>query len=155
MNDLQWNDALTGQVDRHGGNIFISNKGKVTGIDNDAAFGSKNSDSPDDLVSKGGLATVNKESHAKGLPSMIDHATAQKYRGLTAAAVRHELTGLLSDAEIDATVKRLQVMKDHIDQLEKDKKSCRRKRCRSSNLGQKYFQCGKEQHRQQLLGQVY
>jgi hypothetical protein len=38
--DLQLIDALTGQVDRHGGNIFVDPKtGKVTGIDNDAAFG--------------------------------------------------------------------------------------------------------------------
>ena len=39
LSDLQLMDALTGQLDRHLGNIFIDSKtGKVTGIDNDMAF---------------------------------------------------------------------------------------------------------------------
>lgn len=41
LSDLEVNDYLTGQIDRHGGNIFIDTSGekpKVTGIDNDLAF---------------------------------------------------------------------------------------------------------------------
>ncbi len=40
MSDLQLFDAITGQADRHGGNIYVDPAtGKVKGIDNDQSFG--------------------------------------------------------------------------------------------------------------------
>ena len=40
MSDLQLFDAITGQADRHGGNIYVDPvTGKVKGIDNDQSFG--------------------------------------------------------------------------------------------------------------------
>lgn len=65
MSDLQVMDYLTGQVDRHSGNIFVDDDGTVTGIDNDQAFGTNN----DNIQSMA--------SHAVGLPQQIDKATGK------------------------------------------------------------------------------
>jgi hypothetical protein len=48
MSDLQLFDALTGQRDRHAGNIYIDpDTGAITGIDDDAPFGK--GQAPDDV----------------------------------------------------------------------------------------------------------
>jgi len=78
LSDLQVMDFITGQVDRHPGNIFVSNDGTVTGIDNDLAFGSKNE-------ALGG-------PNQFGLPDLIDQSTAEAILSMTDETFR-ELIG--------------------------------------------------------------
>jgi hypothetical protein len=69
MSDLQLFDAISGQRDRHAGNIFIDpDTGKVTGIDDDLSFGKGTS--PDDLAKS--------NDKYPGLPSLVDKATAER-----------------------------------------------------------------------------
>jgi hypothetical protein len=110
LNDLQWVDAITGQVDRHGGNIFIDPAtGAVKGIDNDAAFGSQQSSNPGDLSSAKLGA-----SHFAGMPTLIDADTARKIEGLDEADFRKRLAPLLTEAEVEAAISRLKACKQRI-----------------------------------------
>jgi Domain of unknown function (DUF4157) len=116
--DLQLMDALTGQVDRHGSNIFIEPQtGKVTGIDNDAAFGSQNSADPIDLVARTLPQWHMRASHNQGLPPLVDHHSAQMVLALQPKAVRKELKDLLSHDEIENTISRLNLVQQHIQNL--------------------------------------
>lgn len=112
MNDLQWMDALTGQVDRHGGNIFVDpDTGKVTGIDNDAAFGSKNSDDPEELTGEA--------SHFKGIPDLVDTKMATHLTNLDAEKLTEIMrANNLNDKEIEGAVARLNIIKTKIKDLE-------------------------------------
>lgn len=122
MNELQWHDALTGQMDRHGGNIFIDDRtDKVTGIDNDAAFGAEASSDVTQLPELG-LNRGIKDSHNRGLPAQIDKQTADKYLALTPDAIEAQLKDLLRPDEIAATQARLLQMQAHIQGLYKNNK---------------------------------
>jgi hypothetical protein len=122
MNDLQWEDALTGQVDRHSGNIFIDPKtGKVTAIDHDAAFGSNALASNPMAMARNenDLFSPTGKSHNRGLPDLIDATTAAKFRNLdwSEMAAAYQKAGL-SQTEIAAAKDRLDVIRIHIDKLE-------------------------------------
>jgi hypothetical protein len=125
MNDLQWEDALTGQVDRHGGNIFIDPKtGKAKAIDHDAAFGSADmAKDPRDLAHNPAPFSPTQTSHNRGLPEMIDVETAARFRALDWAQLKqaYEQAGLSAE-EIEATRLRLEVIKAHIATLEQQGK---------------------------------
>lgn len=107
LSDLEVVDYITGQVDRHCGNIFVDpTSGKVTGIDNDMAFPEKN------------RALMSAEREFKGtenMPRIIDRSTADKIMSITPEALRSTLEGVkkpgtdttLSKQEIDGAVKRL------------------------------------------------
>jgi hypothetical protein len=114
MNDLQWIDSITGQVDRHGGNIFIDpQSGAVKGIDNDAAFGSRESDDPRKLAT----STMG-ASHYAGLPTLVDAATAAGIRQLGEDDLRKRITPLLSPKEVEDTIARLKAVKERLRFLE-------------------------------------
>jgi hypothetical protein len=121
MNDLQWVDSLTGQVDRHGGNIFVDPAtGAVKGIDNDAAFGStKASADPNKITAQGkNPADRVMGSHNKGMPTLIDAATAASIRALSEEDLRKRITPLLAPAEVENTIARLQAVKQRLKFLE-------------------------------------
>jgi hypothetical protein len=110
LNDLQWVDAITGQVDRHGGNIFIDpSTGTVKGIDNDAAFGSQESSDPAQFSTRKLGA-----SHFAGMPTLIDADTARKIEGLDETDFRKRLAPLLTEAEVEAAISRLKACKQRI-----------------------------------------
>lgn len=120
--NLQVMDWLTGQVDRHDGNIFIDPEtGKVRGIDNDLAFGTDNEGM------KSGDAAINERF--LGLPEQIDARMADMVQGLSEDELRELLTGEkgdhnhLNEDEIAAAVERLEVMKRFIDGEEVDGRS--------------------------------
>ena len=70
LSDLEAMDYITGQIDRHAGNMFIdTNTGKVTGIDNDMAFPEM---SRQDMVNAKGEYTA---KMVGGLPSMLHQDT--------------------------------------------------------------------------------
>ena len=111
--DLQLMDAITGQVDRHSSNIFIDDYGNVRGIDDDASFGAAISD-PRELTKEFDKVW---ESHNKGLPPLVDHQSAQMVLSLDEQQLRKELEDLLDKAEIEAAVRRLTLVKQHIQLL--------------------------------------
>ena len=115
LNQLQMLDAICSQFDRHAMNFFIDPKtGHVTGIDNDLAFG-KNQKSV--RGEKG--ATMG--SHDRELPKLVDSKMAHTIMAVEPDAVREALAGLLSDGEVEATLSRLQVVKDHLVKLKNAK----------------------------------
>ncbi len=108
--DLEAVDYITGQIDRHQGNIFVDPKsGKVTGIDNDLAFPEQ--DREQMLQSNKALL----EKAVGGMPKMMHQDTADKIAAITPDELRATLKAVqppdggegLSDAEIEGAVKRL------------------------------------------------
>lgn len=120
MSDLQLLDAITGQRDRHGGNIYVDAKsGKVKGIDNDFAFA---------LGEPGtNVNFVGDKTH--GLPSQVDAKTAKKILRMSDSKVVQALQGKrgehaaqkLTDEEVKNAQARFQNVKEHIRQLKKNK----------------------------------
>ena len=113
MSDLQIFDAISGQVDRHGGNIYVDPQtGKVTGID-------------DDLSMRDSGFRVD-ETHGKypGLPPLVDLKTAQKILALRPEKLPlylgHRENDLkdLSPEEMRAAEKRLNDVQTHLKTLQ-------------------------------------
>jgi hypothetical protein len=89
LHDLEAMDYLTGQIDRHAGNIFIDpQSGKVTGIDNDLSF-------PD--LEREKMFDRNKQLGDKApahLPHMMHEETASRIMAITPEALRETLEGI-------------------------------------------------------------
>lgn len=105
FSDLAVMDYLSGQVDRHAGNVFVDEKsGKVTGIDNDLAFGNKD------------YETNRGKSGLSEMPDLIDSGTADKLLKMTPQEFEATLKGKkgdygkLSQDEIDEAKKRFAMM---------------------------------------------
>lgn len=127
LSDLQVMDALTGQLDRHIGNIFIDDAtGAVTGIDNDMAFAL---DSASTRTSNT-LLTFKREENGDlvYLQDQIDRGTAEKILAMTPEKLGEiirgregdpeRMTGEEGDAAVRFAVERLNAMKARIRQLD-------------------------------------
>lgn len=115
--DLEAVDYITGQIDRHPGNIFVDpQSGKVTGIDNDLAF----PEASRELM-------ASRENQFKGvqnLPMFLHQDTASKILQTSPEKLAAELRNLsypgqpdqgkLSEAEIQGAVGRLKELQDAI-----------------------------------------
>ena len=109
LSALEMIDFLAGQADRHQGNymIQVDHSGNVlglTGIDNDMSFGTK---SAADMARRG----------ARELPSVglyFDQDMANKILALDPAMVKIALSDLLTPEEVQATLDRLQLLKDKL-----------------------------------------
>ena len=116
LTNLQVLDMLCGQVDRHAHNMMYKvDNGKITGIqgiDNDGAFG-LNIDASS--VSKGGkdarIFDVNGEEMF--IPYMDAHL-ADRIMQLDGKMLRYALMDLLKEEEINAAIKRLEIMQKGI-----------------------------------------
>ncbi|QIF02154.1 hypothetical protein [Roseimicrobium sp. ORNL1] len=119
--DLEALDYITGQIDRHAGNIFIDPEtGKVHGIDNDLAFPQMDRG---EMVNKQGGPSF----PVKNLPRYMHEDTARKIESLRPEELRETLSnigyppdgsrGKLTEAEIEGSVKRLQEMQQHVGTL--------------------------------------
>ncbi len=97
--DLQLIDFITGEVDRHHGNIFISPEGHVQGIDNDLSFGHK--------AQPG-------QGYNKGVPQYIDMRTAEKILAMPKEQLPKLFDGLLTRAEIIGAMQRLEHLQEVI-----------------------------------------
>ena len=87
--DLEAVDYLTGQIDRHCGNIFVDPQTKkVTGIDNDLAFPEI---SREDMFANEGEFTG---KAVTGMPRQMHVETAQKILALDPAQLRATLEGM-------------------------------------------------------------
>ena len=115
LSDLEVNDYLTGQIDRHGGNIFIDTSGtppKVTGIDNDLAFPEMSRDK-----------VQTNEKWVKDPPMFIHRETAEKIMAMDVEDYGQMLKNLpvppgvspLSDAAINEAKNRLVALKAAIE----------------------------------------
>jgi hypothetical protein len=105
---LQWLDALNGQVDRHIHNYMVKfdSSGKfeqLKGIDNDLAFGKEFLLDPRKAI-----------GHNKNLPKIIDEGLARRFEAMTPEQLTTALGGHVSPDEIKAAVARLDVIKSHI-----------------------------------------
>ena len=116
LSDLQLFDAISGQVDRHAGNIYVDPEtGTVTGIDDDRAFG-QGQNARD-------VAGQQKSQHYRGLPELVDAATADEILDRNPDDLREELArrendlSALTDAEIDDAVLRLETVQAHLRDL--------------------------------------
>jgi hypothetical protein len=108
LSNLQLMDYLTGQVDRHEGNIFVGENGKVTGIDNDMAFGKESAEG------------VGKN---QGMPQLVDAEVGLKILNTSEEEIRAMLTMRkgdmegLDESEIEAAIRRFDELKAHVDNL--------------------------------------
>ncbi len=92
MSDLQLFDALTGQTDRHGGNIYIDPvTGAVTGIDDDFSFGK--GQPADDVRGK------KLNDKYRGLPELVDESTAERILALDPNDLPAQLVQRENDTE--------------------------------------------------------
>lgn len=125
LSDLEALDYITGQVDRHAGNIFIDPVTKqVRGIDNDLAFPGV---SREDLVASKDPTVSTKLVANK--PQFLHEETARRIERLTPEELRKTLssvshpggkTGKLAEAEIDGAVQRLEELQAEIVEMRKE-----------------------------------
>jgi hypothetical protein len=118
--DLQLFDSITGQRDRHGGNIYVDQQsGGVRGIDDDLAF------------NEGGMGTDVHHPHQKnlGLPSQVDKSTANKVLKLKAKNLS-KILFRAGDPDMDEQQRarmleeakgRLEAVQEHVRGLKKNK----------------------------------
>jgi len=115
--DLEAVDYLTGQIDRHCGNIFIDPKTKkVTGIDNDLAFPEYSREA---MLSGGKGGKV-----VETMPTHMHEETAKKILALSPATLRQTLenmpvpatAGRLGAAAIDSACGRLEQLQNELKQ---------------------------------------
>jgi len=127
--DLQLQDFLTGQVDRHSGNMKFLEDGSVVGIDNDMAFGTKDLRDSEEVGFRGIGSMVTEEHEGKSrlaLPSQIDARTGDSVVGMSEEQFRATLGGKeddpshLSREEIEQAVGRFLELQMHVEQLAKD-----------------------------------
>lgn len=114
--DLEATDYLTGQIDRHAGNIFINNAtGQVEGIDNDLCLGEK----PLSVAVRDGEVAAK----APGVPPLyyhedtaaaIEELTPEKLGGILRSAADAQGGHKLDEKEIEAAQARLENMKASI-----------------------------------------
>ncbi len=102
LSNLQLMDAITGQMDRHLGNIFINKEtGEVTGIDNDMAF-PKHGATNDDLLgtnSLNGLFERDNQGNLIYKQTQIDREVGERILQLDRAVFEQILRGRESDPE--------------------------------------------------------
>lgn len=117
MCDLEAVDYITGQIDRHYGNVFVNPEtGKVTGIDNDLAFPEQNRAA---MIQSDGAV---QEKAVQGMPRMMSSDTADKIlatrpdqlSSLLSSIKNPDGSGGLSKDEILGAVTRLQELQEAI-----------------------------------------
>lgn len=120
--DLQAQDYITGQIDRHSGNIFVDpHSGQVSGIDNDMAFPTIDREQ---MVGSHGL----NGKAVQGAPQFLHSDTADKIEALTPQALRTALQSIqppdgvapLEPEAIEGAVQRLQELQAEIKTMRKE-----------------------------------
>ena len=120
---LQVVDWICGQVDRNPTNFLIDGKGKVTGIDQDASFGVRAAPRGVDVRRQSPhFGMPNNGSLMRNMPAVITKEIQQAVFALAEKReeIRESLVGLITAAEIDATLDRLDQLVEHIN----DTKRC-------------------------------
>jgi hypothetical protein len=122
MSDLQLFDAITGQIDRHGGNIFVDPKtGTVSGIDDDKAFGGGRP-----AGERQAQPGTGDHQHYRALPPLVDEDTANRILALDPTKLPDVLLSrvndsrVLTDKEIEDALRRFQGVRQYLRQLKRD-----------------------------------
>ncbi len=116
--DLQIMDIITGQCDRHPGNYKVAPDGSVKAIDNDCSFGVNAI--PDKVDVRGQRALMgfipNNGSLMLRMPPVVNEAQKQRINDLynNRTELKKQLGPHISDAEIAATMTRLEKLHAHI-----------------------------------------
>ena len=121
---LQVLDVICGQMDRHSNNFFVTARenGELTGlqgIDNDAAFGRRETVTSSEDGERHDRAVYDIDSGELVLPYM-DRELAARIQQLEPDMLRFALKDLLKDEEIEAAVKRLGHTKAAVDKTERE-----------------------------------
>ncbi len=108
LNALEWCDVLSGQIDRHAFNYLVEIRGDkavVTGIDNDFAFGEKETVPACEMDPHDGFTGV-------AMPKLIDVETFKKLKQSDFDKdLKPRLAGLLSAKEIEASRARFEAVR--------------------------------------------
>ncbi|MEY2403817.1 MAG: hypothetical protein QOD38_1368, partial [Acidimicrobiaceae bacterium] len=153
MNKLQILDAICGQLDRHAGNWYIDADEKtgkvkgVTGIDLDMAFGSEMEDT--------GEKDSGYAQNFIGMPDMVDEEFAQRIMLVKPDDIRNTLKGLLSEKEIESTVKRFTSVRSKIEEVAKKRglvKQWDDKTATENRLKQSAISAGHKSYGSQMAG---
>jgi hypothetical protein len=119
LGDLQIDDWITGQVDRHPYNYRIDDQGNVKGFDNDCAFGKKAAPKGVDVRQQGTVAGVipNNSSLMLRMPNVATKAQKARVDDLYARRneLRKNLAPYINPEEVEATIDRLKRLKDHFE----------------------------------------
>jgi hypothetical protein len=113
--NLQVNDYLSGQVDRHSGNLFMDKGGHVRGIDNDLSFGDR---FDTEFQDAGDMS-----KHVRNMPELIDRATAERILAMDQLEYLQMLEGSSSDlehlshSEVAAAFDRFVRLQQHVEGL--------------------------------------
>ena len=118
LTNLQVLDILCGQVDRHRNNMLYKtdDQGTVTGvqgIDNDGAFGTNTDVASAKNPYRKDLRVFDPETLEMIIPFM-DDGLATRIAQLTSSTIRYVLKDLLTDEEIEATGRRLDLLQKGI-----------------------------------------
>ncbi|MEX1020859.1 MAG: DUF4157 domain-containing protein [Litorilinea sp.] len=109
LSGIQLFDAITGQLDRHGGNYFIEQgdgkQTKVHAIDNDLAFAVNNDDS---------TKAQSKFDKYAGMPQFVDVELARRIAHVTPEQIGAVLAPLLAPPEIAVTIGRFRQVRAHL-----------------------------------------
>lgn len=122
LSDLQLMDALTGQLDRHLGNLFVSYKGKITGIDNDMAFSFQANNTSSVLKNQfstvNGVLVYNQSQIDAGTGEKILAMTEQQFLAILDGRANDPLT-LSAEGTLarDAALARFRAIKNKVQQL--------------------------------------
>lgn len=115
---LQCLDVITGQVDRHPGNYHIDPEGNVKGIDQDCSFGIHAIPDNVDVRSQPALKGFipNNSSLMLRMPPVITEYIQTSINALhqNKDALRASLKGSITEAEVEATIVRLDKLHAHI-----------------------------------------
>lgn len=129
LSDLQLMDALTGQLDRHMGNIFIEpESGRVISIDNDMAFPSETYITSDKLTNNqlGDQFSRDEKGILVYHQKLIDKESAASILAMTDSSMRKLLEQIVGDekipaASVNAAIERLNAIKAQIKKLSNEK----------------------------------
>lgn len=156
LNKLQLLDAICGQLDRHAGNYYIQKNAQgsvtgVTGIDLDMAFGQDMNAYND--------RSANAAPNYRGLPSMVDADMGRRIMEIRPEDIRSVLKGLLPEAEINATVNRVQSLQVKIAEFEKsgqlvenwNEETAKAQQLKAANVG---FSTGRTSYQQDMQNQA-
>lgn len=124
MCNLQILDCICGQVDRHSGNIIVSQDENgdlagLQGIDNDAAFGLNEDNSFATADIKHNRSVINRETGELNLP-YVDDEMARRIESISPSALEYVLKDLLAKDEINACIIRFNKIKQVIQKTRKE-----------------------------------